>query len=162
MPGLFVTIVQDPKDPLILPETDGGPPHLTIFWCPKGSVPDEVLRRMTELAEYALSGKAFSLTEAWLNSFTKEQALPATPTALAGKVRHDVLLSVDPRTTQRIEELRAELKKMMTQEAIQVSAFRTPHITAATEWDQAVAEEKLAVFSQLLSQLNLSFGVAYN
>ena len=153
MPGVFISVVQEPGNLFQLSETDGGPPHITIFWCPKGLISNSDLQRMNELTEYVLYRKSLSISTASINSFTKESV---------GKTRYDLLLSLDQTTNQLIESLRTELKTLISDEVISACAFRTPHLTAATEWELEVTEQKLMALKPHLSELHLSFGLAYN
>lgn len=113
---------------VVLPNTDGGEPHITLVWCPTD---EKFTDDHVHIASRMLTGKPLHVAKAVPNSFFKESK---------AATRHDVLLELDDASDLQITNAR----KHAALHSIPCGVMRKPHITYCTTYDKAERDRKLA------------------
>ncbi len=139
MPGVYLTVWPYEKinedymsnEDAVLKPTSGGYPHITLLYAinntenniENNTINTDTLFEIGLDAAKRLREHEFSIEQAYINSFEKN-----------GIMRYDVLMEVDHKLKEKINDIRAELKNMDV-------IMRTPHITHGIFWNKNNAEK---------------------
>lgn len=143
MSGVYFIVWDDHKDHFrLLKPTDGGWPHITLFY--SGTNIDlHTLQSMARLIADA-SSRPVTIADVRINSFMHERE---------GKMRYDVLLDLDKATIEYIDRTRmmcALVNSFDTAQFEQKVSMMKPHITVGCYWTQ---EEAAAHYEQVAKLL---------
>ena len=135
----------------VLPCTSGGVPHVTLVYCGRDNVSRGDLLVWGKNCLEVFSEKEFVLESAHLNSFHHEKE---------GRVRHDVLLTLDAESSHMVEKAREILSAGHPNKS--KFSMRQPHVTYSTNWSEEEASLRLSKIRELLPLRVEVVGVTIN